>query len=112
MSLADFFTPAATAAQHPATQQPSVFSPMILMAVFIGVFYFLLIRPQSRKRKEHAQVINQVAIGDEVVTIGGIVGRVSKLKDDFIEVTIAKDVTIVMQKSAIANVLPKGTFTA
>ena len=111
MSLADFFTPAVATAQHPAAQQ-SMFSPLIIMALFVGVFYFLLIRPQSRKRKEHAQVVNQVEVGDDVVTIGGIVGRVSKLKDDFIEVTIAKDTTITLQKSAIANVLPKGTFAA
>ena len=61
---------------------------------------------------EHAQLVSQVAVGDDVVTIGGIVGRVSKLKDDFLEITIAKDTTITMQKSAIANVLPKGTFEA
>ena len=111
MSLADFFTASSTTAAHPATQQ-SAFSPLIIMALFVGVFYFLLIRPQSRKRKEHAKVVSDVAVGDDVVTIGGIVGRISKLKDDFIEITIAKDTTITMQKSAIANVLPKGTFEA
>ena len=111
MSLADFFTASSATAAHPAAQQ-NAFSPLIIMALFVGVFYFLLIRPQSRKRKEHAQLVSQVAVGDDVVTIGGIVGRVSKLKDDFLEITIAKDTTITMQKSAIANVLPKGTFEA
>lgn len=111
MSLADFFTPVTATAQHPAAQQ-GMFSPLIIMALFVGVFYFLLIRPQSRKRKERAQVVSQIAVGDDVVTIGGIIGRVNKLKDDFVEITIAKDTVITLQKSAIANALPKGTFVA
>lgn len=111
MSLADFFAPSASVAGHPATQQ-GMFSPLIIMGLFVAVFYFLLIRPQSRKRKEHAAVVSQVGVGDDIVTIGGILGRITKLNDDFIEVTIAKDTTISIQKSAIANVLPKGTFKA
>ena len=98
----------AAAGQH--TGPASLFSPLIIMVLFIVVFYFILIRPQNRKRKEQAKLISDVALGDEVVTIGGIVGRVSKLKDTFIELTIAKDVAIMMQKSSVANILPKGTF--
>lgn len=115
MSLFDFLSgtgsSVATTAGHPAAQQ-GMFSPLLIMALFVAVFYFILIRPQSRKRKEHARVVKEISVGDDVVTIGGIVGRVSKLKDDFIDITIAKDTTITMQKSAIANVLPKGTFEA
>lgn len=101
---------APAAAQHPGAA--SMFSPLILMVLFIVVMYFLLIRPQSRKRKEHQQLVSDLGIGDDIVTIGGIVGRVSRLKDDFIEVTVSKDTTITMQKSSVANVLPKGTFEA
>lgn len=98
----------AAAGQHPGAA--SMFSPLILMVLFIVVMYFLLIRPQSRKRKEHQQLVSELGIGDDVVTIGGIVGRISKLKDDFIVITVSKDTSITLQKSAVANVLPKGTF--
>lgn len=105
-----------TANAAPATaQQPSaagMFSPLIVMLLVIVVMYFLFMRPQNRKRKEHQQLVNDLGVGDDVVTIGGIVGRVSKLKDDFIEITVSKDTSITMQKSSVANVLPKGTFEA
>lgn len=100
----------ATAAQHPGAA--GLFSPLILMVLFIVVMYFLLIRPQSRKRKEHQQLVSDLGVGDDIVTIGGIVGRISQLRDDFIVVTVSKDTSITMQKSAVANVLPKGTFEA
>jgi len=116
MSISDLFgiatahasTTASAAGQHPG--EAGLFSPLLIMVLFIAVFYFLIIRPQNRKRKEQAQLINDISLGDEVVTIGGIVGRISKLKDDFIELTIAKDTHITMQKASVANVLPKGTF--
>ncbi len=101
---------AATTGTH---QSPAgMFSPLIIMALFVVVFYFILIRPQSRKRKEHAKLVNDISVGDDIVTIGGIVGRVNQLKDDFVQVSVSKDTTITMQKSSIANVLPKGTFDA
>jgi preprotein translocase subunit YajC len=99
---------AAAAGQHPGAA--SMFSPLILMVLFIVVMYFLLIRPQSRKRKEHQKLITELGVGDDVVTIGGIIGRISKLKDDFIVVMVSKDTELTMQKSSVANVLPKGTF--
>ncbi len=106
MSVADTVAP--VVAQHPGTA--SMFSPLLIMAVFIAFLYFAVIRPQSRRRKEHAKLLNDIAMGDEVLTIGGMVGRVNKLRDDFVELTIAKETNIVVQKSAIANILPKGTM--
>ncbi len=94
--------------QHPGTA--GLFSPLIFMVLFIGVMYFLLIRPQNRKRKEHQQLLSELAVGDDVVTIGGIIGRVNRLKDDFVMLTVAENTSLMVQKSSVANVLPKGTF--
>jgi preprotein translocase subunit YajC len=99
---------ATTAAQHQGSA--SMFSPLIIMVLIVVAMYFLMIRPQSRKRKEHQRVVNDLGVGDDIVTIGGIVGRISKLKDDFIVVMVSKETELTMQRSCIANVLPKGTF--
>ncbi len=83
------------------------FLPIILMFV---VLYFLMIRPQQKKAKEHKALLEALAKGDEVITQSGIVGRVSKVGDDFVTVEIAENVEIQMQKPAIITVLPKGTI--
>lgn len=83
------------------------FLPIILM---FGVLYFLMIRPQQKKAKEHKSLIDALGKGDEVVTQGGIAGRVTKVGDDFIGVEIAENVEIQVQKPAVALVLPKGTL--
>lgn len=83
------------------------FLPIILM---FGVLYFLMIRPQMRKAKEHKALIAALSKGDEVVTQGGIAGRVSKVGDDFLSVEVADKVEIQLQKSAVSLVLPKGTL--
>lgn len=103
----------AQTAAAPAHASPAgMFSPLLLMVIFIGVFYFLIIRPQNRKRKEQAQMLDALALGDEVVTIGGIMGRVAALNDDFIKLTIADNTTIQLQRSAVGSILPKGTLDA
>jgi len=83
------------------------FLPIILM---FGVLYFLMIRPQMKKAKEHKALIAALAKGDEVVTQGGIAGRIAKVGDDFVAVEVAEKVEIQVQKSAVALVLPKGTL--
>ena len=83
------------------------FLPIILM---FGVLYFLMIRPQMKKAKEHKALIAALSKGDEVVTQGGIAGRVSKVGDDFLSVEVADKVEIQLQKSAVSLVLPKGTL--
>ena len=83
------------------------FMPIILMFV---VLYFLMIRPQMKKAKEHKALVAALAKGDEVVTQAGIAGRIAKVGDDFISVEIAEKVEVQIQKSAIALVLPKGTL--
>jgi preprotein translocase subunit YajC len=82
--------------------------PMLL--IFVVIFYFLLIRPQSKKAKEQKQLLSNIAVGDEVLTAGGIVGKVTKLKDNYVTLNLGKGSEIMMRKSSIASVLPKGTM--
>ena len=83
------------------------FLPMVLIFV---VFYFLLIRPQQKKAKEHRAMLGALQKGDEVVTAGGVVGRVSKLSDQYATLEVAPSVEMNVQRSAIAQLLPKGTI--
>jgi preprotein translocase subunit YajC len=75
-----------------------------------AVLYFVMIRPQMKKQKEHRAMIDALAKGDEVVTAGGFVGRVSKLGDAYLEIELATGVEVQMQRSAVIQVLPKGTM--
>ncbi len=82
---------------------------------FIGIFammYFMMIRPQQKKQKELAALINALKKGDEVLTAGGIIGRIMNLDEHYIEIEIANNVTIKMQRTSIVNVLPKGSVKA
>lgn len=83
------------------------FLPILLM---FAVLYFLMVRPQMKKAKEHKALLEALAKGDEVVTQGGLAGRITKVGDDFISISIADNVEIQMQKGAITLVLPKGTL--
>ena len=83
--------------------------PLVLMFV---VLYFVMIRPQMKRQKEHKAMIEAVAKGDEVVTAGGIIGKVSKLGDNFVHVEVASGVELQLQRSAITQVLPKGSVKA
>lgn len=80
--------------------------PLVLMFV---VLYFVMIRPQMKKQKEHKNMIEALAKGDEVVTAGGLIGKVAKIGDAYIGVELANGVEVQMQRSAVAQVLPKGT---
>lgn len=74
------------------------------------VLYFIMIRPQMKRQKEHRAMIDALAKGDEVTTAGGIVGRVSRLSDQWIHLEVAQGVEIQVQRSAVGQVLPKGTW--
>jgi len=87
--------------------------PMItwlFMGGFILIFYFLLIRPQNKRRKEHQQLMSGLNKGDEVVTAGGVVGVINKVEDDFVKVEVGDGVELRFQKTAIGATLPKGTL--
>jgi preprotein translocase subunit YajC len=85
------------------------FLPMI--AIFV-VFYFLLIRPQQKRAKETRAMLEALQKGDEIVTAGGIVGRIAKLTDQYVDLEIAPNVEISVQRAAVAQLLPKGTIKA
>ena len=98
------------AAAAPATAQPgSVWQMLLLPVLLIVVFYFLLIRPQSKRAKEQRSMLDKISVGDEVMTAGGMLGKVMRLRDTYVIVKIAKEVEVTLQKSSIATVLPKGT---
>lgn len=100
-------TPPATT---PPSQSANFLHMLPMLILFIAVFYFLLIRPQQKRAKEQKKLMSGIGVGDEVMTAGGIIGRVVSLKDNYAVLTIAKGVNITMQKGSIASVLPKGTM--
>jgi preprotein translocase subunit YajC len=81
--------------------------PLILMFV---VLYFVMIRPQMKRQKEHRAMIDALAKGDEVATAGGLLGRVTKLGDTYLSVELAQGVEVQLQRTAVVQVLPKGTL--
>ncbi|MGL1959149.1 MAG: preprotein translocase subunit YajC [Colwellia sp.] len=85
---------------------------ILMLAVFGAVFYFMIYRPQAKRMKEHKGLMSALAKGDEVLTQGGIVGKIVKVSDekDFIVISITEGTEVVIQKSAINAVLPKGTM--
>ena len=85
---------------------------LIMLAVFGLVFYFMIYRPQAKRVKEHKGLMSSLGKGDEVLTQGGIVGRITKVSDDkdFIEISLNDTNNIVVQKSSVTAVLPKGTM--
>ena len=83
---------------------------MLLILAMFGVMYFLMIRPQMKRAKEHKTMVESLQKGDEVITAGGILGRISKVDDQYVTVAIAAGVEIQAQRAAIQTVLPKGTI--
>jgi preprotein translocase subunit YajC len=92
-----------------ASQSDPLIGLLPLVAIFV-LFYFMLIRPQSKRAKEHKQMIEALAKGDEVVTNGGVAGRVTGVGEQFVSVEVAEGVELKVQKHAVAAVLPKGTL--
>jgi preprotein translocase subunit YajC len=83
---------------------------LLFLGGFVLIFYFLLWRPQSKRRKEHQALMTGLAKGDEVVTAGGIVGQINKVEDDFVKIQVAANMELRVQKSAVGATLPKGTL--
>ena len=98
---------AGTAADAGMMGNLTTFLPLVLMFV---VMYFLMIRPQQKRAKEQKSMMDALARGDEVITAGGILGKVAKVNDAYVTVEIAANTEIVVQKSAITTLLPKGTL--
>lgn len=83
---------------------------ILILVVFVVVFYFLLIRPQQKRAKEHQAMLSKIGVGDEIVTSGGILGRIHELNDNFVTVEIADGVRIKVQRAQITSLVPKGTY--
>ena len=99
-------------AQAAGAQPPSMMSSLLLPLIFLAVMFFLIIRPQMKRSKEHRAMVSALAKGDEVVISGGILGRIEDLGDAFLTVEVSDGVRLKVQKHAIVAVLPKGTIKA
>ncbi len=105
----DFLINPAYAQGAPQGDAFGFFLPMIIIFV---AFYFLLIRPQQKRQKEHTALIGAVSTGDEVLTAGGVLGKVTAVSDHYATIEIANNVEIKIQKSTVSAVVPKGTIDA
>ncbi len=109
MFISSAIAQTAPAAAAGGDMQSSLMSMLPLLLMFV-VLYFVMIRPQMKKQKEHRAMIDALAKGDEVVTAGGLLGRISKMGDNYVGLDVANNVEIQIQRSAIVQVLPKGTI--
>ena len=97
-------------AAAPGGTESTLFSLLPLVLMFV-VLYFIMIRPQMKKQKEHKAMIDALAKGDDVVVAGGVLGRVSKVGETYVHVEVANGVELQVQRTAVLQVLPKGTFS-
>jgi preprotein translocase subunit YajC len=107
--ISSAFAQTAPAAAAEGGLQGSLMSMLPLVLMFV-VLYFVMIRPQMKRQKEHRAMIDALAKGDEVATAGGILGKVTKLGDGYINLEVANGVEMQLQRSAVVQVLPKGTI--
>ena len=111
MFISTAFAQSAPAASGGGDMQSTLISMLPLLLMF-AVLYFVMIRPQMKKQKEHRAMIEALTKGDEVVTAGGLLGKVSKIGDVYIGVELANGVEVQMQRNAVVQVLPRGTVKA
>jgi len=97
-------------AQAAGGAQPNAFLQLLPLVLIFVVFYFLLIRPQAKRAKEHKAMVAALSVGDEVVTSGGILGKVTETGEQFLTVEIAEGVRVKVQRHTVGAVLPKGTL--
>ena len=106
--MLDFFISQANAQEGAAAG--GGIAQIVLLVGFVLIFYFLLWHPQSKRAKQHKQLVSNLDKGDEIVIGGGLVGRVTKVSDEFLSLEIAEGTEVNVQKNAVAAVLPKGTL--
>jgi preprotein translocase subunit YajC len=97
-------------AQAAGGAQPNAFVQLLPLVLIFVVFYFLLIRPQAKRAKEHKAMVSALAVGDEVVTSGGILGKVTEAGEQFLTVELAEGVRVKVQRHTVSSLLPKGTY--
>lgn len=106
----DLFVTTAWAQDAGAAGSGGAWMQLLPLVLIFVVFYFLLIRPQTKRAKEHREMVGKLASGDEVVTNGGLLGRVTEVGDNFLTLEIADNVRVRVQKFQVAQLMPKGTF--
>ncbi len=94
----------------PASQGGSPVQLVIMVGIFFAIMYFMIIRPQQKRSKEHAALLGGLSKGNEVVTSGGIIGKVLSIGENFVEIKVSEGNTMNVQKHAITSVMPKGTM--
>lgn len=104
----DFFISNAMASGTP--QQGSGLELLIMVGIFFAIMYFMIIRPQAKRAKEHKNMLDNLQKGDEVSTTGGIVGKVTEIGENMVEIKVAENTNIKIQRHAVASVMPKGTM--
>lgn len=109
MFISSAFAQTAPAAAGGGDMQSSFMSLLPLVLMFV-VLYFVMIRPQMKRQKEHRSMVDALAKGDEVATAGGLVGRVTKLDEQFLNLELAPGIEVRVQRSAVTQVLPKGSL--
>jgi preprotein translocase subunit YajC len=97
-------------AQAAGGAQPNAFMQLLPLVLIFVVFYFLLIRPQAKRAKEHKAMVAALGVGDEVATAGGVLGKVTETGDQFLTLEIAEGVRVKVQRHTVTSVLPKGTI--
>lgn len=105
-----FISDAIADAGAAAGQSPDPLASLILPIGLVVLFYFFLIRPQSKRQKEQRKMIADLQKGEEVITSGGILGKIININDNFITLEITKDVSLKIQKNAVQTIMPKGTI--
>jgi len=102
----------AMAAEGAASAPGGEYASLIMIAVFGLIFYFMIYRPQSKRVKEHKSLMSSMTKGDEVLTNGGLIGKISKIteENDYVKIDISTDLTVTIKKDYISAVLPKGTM--
>ncbi|VAW51757.1 Protein translocase subunit YajC [hydrothermal vent metagenome] len=105
-----FISDAIADAAPAASAVPDPLASLILPIGLVVLFYFFLIRPQSKRQKEHKQMVSDLQKGEEVITSGGILGKITSVNDSFVTLEIAKDTSLNIQKSAVQTIMPKGTI--
>ncbi|MGX5731997.1 preprotein translocase subunit YajC [Pseudoxanthomonas beigongshangi] len=110
MNLLDFLIAPAHAQAAGAPQAGLGGFGLLMPIILIAIMYFLMIRPQMKRAKEHRAMLDKLSRGDEVITTGGIAGTVTDIGDNFVTIEVADNVRVRVQKAAVGNVLPKGTL--
>lgn len=106
-----FFISDAAAAAAPS-QQADPMTSILFFGGMILIFYFILIRPQSKRAKEHRNLVSDLAKGDEIVTNGGLLGKITGVSEQYVTLEVADNVELKIQKQSVATVLPKGSLKA